>query len=170
MKSLNIKIRISSLYDKYLDCVIKAPPVILFFVGCFYSFYIFGNLEKDTTKISNIAFGIVAVLTGLSLRMASTLSKSDEKDRFMYSGERFFHSTLLLLSASIIKYMILTINDVELLKEYYILKKTLTFPLDVLVPLLFFFAVHSAHTGMKITNDLLWRRMGRVKDWDNLYK
>jgi len=73
------------LFDKYLVFFIKSPPIILFFVGTFYGVYLLANLDKDTTSISNIAFGIVAVMAGLSLRMASTISDDEKlKDDFLY--------------------------------------------------------------------------------------
>jgi len=108
------------LFDKYLVFFIKSPPIILFFVGTFYGVYLLANLDKDTTSISNIAFGIVAVMAGLSLRMASTISDDEKlKDDFLYSGERFLHSTVLLLSASIIKYATISLTALEIFEKYH---------------------------------------------------
>jgi drug/metabolite transporter (DMT)-like permease len=87
------------------------PPLIAFFIGVIYVGIVLVNFNKDTTPITNAAFVIVSVLSGLSFAMASAVTDKKVKDRFVYCGERFFHSAILLILASVLKYAALVIDD-----------------------------------------------------------
>jgi len=147
---------------------IKAPSIILFFIGGYYCLYMFLDFSKDTTSITNVAFGISSVLAGLSLGVSSSLESDDvDKDMFRFSGERFFHSSLILITASILKYSSISIREISFIKSKWYLKLILTTPIDFLVPFLFFWALLTAHTGFIFANNTLWKRMARKKGWGN---
>jgi len=97
----------------------------------------------------------------------------EHKDRFAFAGERFLHAALLLLTASVLKYVMLQVDAQSaaspvaggsLLSPFAVFR----FFLGSLVGVLFLFALNAAHTGLRISNQLLWARISRQKDWDDI--
>lgn len=163
------KLQLHKLFPMILLFLRKCPVLIAFLVGIIYSVQVLAKLDQDTTSVTNAAFAVTAILCGLCLRMTSSLPPEDpSKDRFCYAGERFLHSSLLLLLASVLKYAASIIRSVSFFADHNLLSATVTYPIGVLVSLLFIWAVVDAHTGFKIANDQLWDRMSRAHDWDDL--
>ncbi len=154
---------------KFQKFVRKAPIVAVLFVSVFYTIHVIGRFREDTTTIFNVAVGIAAALAGLCFGMAANLDKSDEdKERIAYSGERFFHSSLSFLVGAVLKYAVLQIGSVELITNREWLLLAITAPLHSFALLMFMWAVYDAHTGLTITNDILWKRLYRDKSWDSI--
>jgi hypothetical protein len=147
----------------------KGPVLIALLIGVFYCTVVLAKLNHDTTSVTNAAFAVTAVLCGLCLRMSSTLASEDPaKDRFRYAGERFLHSSLLLILASVVKYAASIVGSVGFFVDKKLLSAAVTFPIGILVSALFIWALIDAHTGFRIANDQLWARIGRARDWDDL--
>jgi hypothetical protein len=154
---------------KFQRYVRKAPVVAVFFVSTFYTIHILGRFRGDTTAIFNIAVGITAALAGLCFAMAATLNSSEEdKESIAYSGERFFHSSLSFLIGAVLKYAALHIDVTESVVNEEWLFLALTIPLHLMALLMFLWAIFDAHTGLTITNDILWKRLYRDKRWDSI--
>lgn len=137
--------------------------VIILFIGLFYAIHIFINVSEDTTNIINIAFGIVVSLSALSFSCSRAIvdSKKD-KEMFQFAGEKLFHSGLMLITASILKYTLLEIKAMDNFNWLIII-------IEYIVPILFIFALLAAHGGFIINNKLLWKRFHRFSDWDNFF-
>jgi len=147
----------------------KSPVLIAFLIAFFYSTQILAKLDQDTTSVTNAAFAVTAILCGLCFRMSSSLPLEDpSKDQLCYAGERLLHSSLLLILASILKYAASSIRSLSFFEGPKLLSTVVTFPIGILVFILFLWAVFDAHTGFKIANDQLWDRIYRKYDWDNL--
>jgi len=144
--------------------------VLLAIVGCYYVIEIFANLSQDTTSITNIAFGITASLSTISFSCARTLQKpEDHKDRFAYAGERFFHASVMLITASILKYAALSLGSLS--GRGYILGflTGVYVAIGFIVGMLFMVAFCNAYLGFRILNDLLWCRAYRSKEYDYIF-
>lgn len=139
-------------------------------VGIFFNLFILTNFKKDTTDITNTGFVILASLAALSFGFSRSLEKDDKKkDRIVYCGERFLHAAILMLVASLLKYTNLTIQNLNFIQLNGFWIKFLSYPLHMFVSLFFFYSIMSAHTGLKIINDILWKRLTSQPDWDDIF-
>lgn len=140
-------------------------------VGFYFTFVMFTNYAKDTTAITNAAFAIAASIAGLSFSCARAIEGSHgsqgTKDRYTYAGERCFHAAVLWLVASVLKYALLSLQGQDSVFRQEWLLQGLKLGLGGMAGALFFLALLSAHTGIRVVNDLLCSRMTRYKDWDN---
>ena len=87
--------------------MLGAARWILFVVGLVLT----GQLahEKDSLAITTTAFGVVAVLATLTLSLARSLDASghftkQHRPLLMFAAERFFIGSVILLTASMVKY------------------------------------------------------------------
>ena len=79
--------------------------ILVFFVGIAFVGLVLQRIRSDTTHITNVAFGITAVLASLSFSCSrAQLSDDEVKDKFTYAGERFMDASIELIMASILKY------------------------------------------------------------------
>ena len=159
------RVFVRSIYVTY----VRGSPLLVLVVGFWYTMTLFENLSKDTTAITNVAFAFVASLAALSFSCARAIEKPPEhKDRFTYAGERYLHAAILFLMASVIKYTLLSLEANEWVSNQEWLAKGLRYGMGSFVSILFFWALMSAHTALKVINDLLWLRFSRHPDWDDL--
>lgn len=155
--------------ERLLYIIRELPVVLAFFVGAVYATNVLGRFSEDTTSIINVAVAITAALSGLCFAMASTSNlESEEKDRVSYAGERFFHASIFFLLATILKYSALSITSLELFSDKETLAIVITTPFHIFVNVMFLYAVFDSHSGIKIINNILWGRLHRLKEWDNL--
>ena len=137
--------------------------VILLFIGLYFTIYLFNNIKKDTTTLTNVTFGILATFANLSFSCSRAINGSGtEKDKelFQFAGEKFLHGSIFLITSSIFKYTLLSINNPNVFVEII---------LGYMVPVLFLTALTTSHGGLVIINKLLWKRFNRYIDWDNLW-
>ncbi len=148
----------------------RVPVVLFYLVGVYYALLVLADFAKDTTAITNVAFGIAVAFSSLSFRWSSVISDSPEdKERIAYCGERFLHASLLLVIASVIKYVVVAIGPVPVGSITHLSEITwrycVTFVFGVSV--LFLYALAFAHTGVVFINRILWRRVVKYQDWDS---
>ncbi len=168
-----------SVWNRHLKAIYFSfahVPVFLFFlVGLYYNYRLLSRLTEDTTTITNLAFGVAATLSALSFSCARAIEGPQEaKDRFAYAGERFLHACLMVLTASALKYASVLLGvhqpaEVSQLGWRHALSLFGHGVAGVLVGVLFFYALTSAHGGMIVLNRLLWQRLTRYPDWDNFF-
>ena len=78
------------------------------------------------------------------------------------------HASILLVTASILKYAVLVIWGTSFGKAHVTTIPIITIPLGLCVPALFMQALLNAHTGLKVCSDLLWPRLNRYSDHDKI--
>ncbi|MBI2956714.1 MAG: hypothetical protein HYY26_05320 [Acidobacteria bacterium] len=138
-------------------------------VGFYFTLRVFQDYKLDTTALSNTAFAIVASLAALSFSCARALDAEPEtRDRFAFAGERCFHSAVMLLVASVLKYALLSAKATPKISSNPTLVTVLDSTLGLMAGVLFFWAMNSAHTGVRVINEQLFRRYARHPDWDDL--
>ena len=163
----NLWARFGRLFTLY---VLKGSVVLVFLIGVIFVVVLLQNYNNDTTRITNAAFAITASLASICFACARSLNSDDQdRDKFTYSGERFMHASILLITASLIKYAIISLRSMHAGRIGSVLIEVIVFPLGICVVPLFMFALSSAHTGLKICSDLLWARMLRYPGWDRLF-
>ncbi len=145
--------------------VIGFSLVLLLIIGVFYVVLLLARYDKDTTNVTNGAFVITATLAALCFSCSSALNANDkDKGRFTYAGERLMHASILLITASIIKYGALAVQSTGFAQAHSRLVPLLIMPLGLSVTPLFIFALLSAHIGLQVCGDLLWPRLNRYDD------
>ncbi|MGA9109956.1 MAG: hypothetical protein ACLQBD_02450 [Syntrophobacteraceae bacterium] len=83
------------------------PVSVLALIGLYFTYKMFIDPTQDTTSISNYAFVIVAALSSLSFVYSQSVKDKEDKQKIQYCGERFLHSAILFLIASVLKYFII---------------------------------------------------------------
>jgi hypothetical protein len=146
----------------------RLPVLLVLLCGLYWTYVLFGNLKEDTTPITNAAFAAIATLAALAFSCSRAVTDPHEShesaDRFEYAGERFLHGAVLVLVASVLKYTYARgatdwrLDDVGVLKT----------AIGLLVGLLFLWALLSVHGGLIVLNRLLWSRLTRYPDWDDV--
>jgi len=149
--------------------IIKGSLVLIFLVGVSFVILVLQRYKSDTTHITNTAFGITAVLASLSFSCSRALDAGDkDRDRFAYAGERFMHASILLITASVLKYALLTLQSTAFGQTHPTLTAILVLPVGVSAGGLFLQALINSHTGLKVCGDLLWPRLSRYDDHDRI--
>jgi predicted membrane channel-forming protein YqfA (hemolysin III family) len=161
------------MWDKFIKyfglLIVKGSVVLIFWVGLGFVVVVLYNFKNDTTPITNVAFGITAVLASLCFSCSRALKTEDEdRDRFTYAGERFMHASILLITASILKYALLVIQGTAFGQTHMTIIPLVTAPLGLCVPFVFMQALLSAHTGLRVCGNLLWPRLNRYDDFNKL--
>lgn len=157
--------------------VTKFPIALIYFVGLYFNYKLLTRLTQDTTSITNVAFGIVAALGALSFSAASSVRGDEEaKDQFINAGERFLHAAIFLITASLLKYAAreVGVSDFRIKLSEFVWSKhwrvgLVGIPLGAIVAVLFFFALNSAHEGLRVLNRLLWHRLGDPRKLNKLW-
>lgn len=164
---------LQGLYDYLVQTLYRLFSILALLLAHLLAFYytivLIARVSEDTTAITNVAFGILAILAALSFLCAMAVRESEEvKARFAFVGERYFHAGTLMLLASISKYASLSIQYISPAAKGIGIA-VLSTAIDVIVPVLFLFALFSAQSGMVILNRLLWARFRRRKRFTRLY-
>jgi hypothetical protein len=144
--------------------VFDLPPLLFVCVGIYYVFTLLISLSKDTTDITNASFAILATFASLSFSCSRAIEGSEDKDKLAYAGERFFHSSVLCLIASVLKYVSLSLDN-QTSTSIQILKFVISAPVGIL----FYYALYSSHGGLLVINKFLWVRLNRHPEWDNMF-
>lgn len=146
----------------------RVSVFFVFVVGLYWTYTVFANLKEDTITITNAAFAVTATLAALSFSCARAINDSnDASDRFAYAGERFLHGAIMSISASLLKYAYISAASSELVNTNGLSWSLLTVLIGVMVGVLFFWALTSAHGGLIVLNKLLWERFNRYPEWDD---
>jgi len=147
----------------------KLPVLLALFISVGFSLFVLANYSRDTTTITNTAFVVMATLAAMAFSYSRSLNAKILRDRMLYVGERLFHSSILMIIASLLKYLLLLAAQIEGVKANEFLSSYIVVPLGSLVVIFFFYAALNAHTAIRIANDELWKRMRRHKDWNHLW-
>jgi hypothetical protein len=149
--------------------VYKAPLVLLAAVGFVYATQLFVNYRSDTTNVTNAAFAIMASLAAIGFSFARVVESEELRNRITFAGERLLHGAILVLVASLLKYLMIGFLALPTVPEWATVRTIMEMTVGVLVALSFSNGVLFAHTGLRVLNDILLLRMTRERDWDNIW-
>jgi hypothetical protein len=145
------------------------PISILAIAGVYFTFKLFINTTIETINITNFAFAIFAALSTLSFSYERSISEDPEKkEEIRYCAERFLHSAIFFLTASIIKYFLCQ-PDVYLFMSSCIFLKCI-YKFFLMIPGLFFLnSIINCISGLRILNAYLFNSKKRFNDLKNLF-
>ena len=149
--------------------VYKAPVVLLAAVGYVYATNLFINYRSDTTNVTNAAFVIMASLAALGFSFARVVESEELRNRITFAGERLLHGAILVLVASMLKYVMIAFFALPSIAKLTAVRTLTELTIGVLVAMIFSNAVLFAHAGLRVLNDILLLRMTREKDWDDIW-
>lgn len=83
------------------------PVSVTALVGLYFTVGSFINSDRNTIDLTNYAFAVVAALSSISFAYSRSVENEEDRRMAQYCGERFLHSAILFLMASILKYFLL---------------------------------------------------------------
>lgn len=94
--------------------ILYIPTFLVIVLGAFMIFDNFQSADKDTTYLTNYGFAILIGLASISFSWARNMDK--EKEPVMLgivskAGENSFHSSIIFLIASGLKYSLVNLNQ-----------------------------------------------------------
>ena len=132
--------------------------IIIFFAG---QTYVLGLLSEPIEKITSIALsslGAIVALAALCFAVVPCLPSENDKRAPLYAGEKFFHSTLLIIQTLFLKYGAETFLAYSWVKS----QNWLVIALSILTPFLIsgigLFAALNAAWGFDSLNKFFWQR------------
>jgi energy-converting hydrogenase Eha subunit C len=132
--------------------------IIIFFAG---QTYVLGLLTEPLERITSIALsslGAIVALAALCFAVVPCLSSENDKKAPLYAGEKFFHSTLLIIQTLFLKYGADTFLSYSLIKSQHWLVVDLTILTFLLISGIGLFAVLNAAWGFDSLNKFFWQR------------
>jgi len=139
------------------------PIYFLYILSIGYSLNILRIQNEDALKLLNYSFAAIAILSGLCFAWSACLGNEDiKKDRITYSGERFLHSSILILIAILLKYLGVKYNETFFLGKWIIFLYKIMIIYSIFMALLFF------HAGLHTISKYLWISRFRHKDWNKM--
>ncbi len=149
-------------------CTRFGAVVAVLLVGLYYTVAVLMKLTQDTTSITNSAFAIFATLAALSFSWSRAAGSSpDVKDRITHAGERFLHSAVSVLTASLLKYAALSAGIAGKDLSPLTASGVSGFLVGLAVVGLFLDALLFGHTGLVVLNRLLWGRAYQYPEYDS---
>lgn len=138
--------------------------VWVYLVGSYYAWFIYSKFDEDTTKVTNLGFGIVATLSALCFSAARAIEDEDRR-KFRFAGERFLHASTLLILGSVVKYSSLSISTyvvdkLNMLVEVAALIQTIA---SLVVLFMFTLAIRFIAHALNVISECLIKRDER---WD----
>ena len=123
--------------------------------------YVQNLWQLPLKSIANESFsglGIIVGLSALSFTMYPCLSQDKDKKALLYAGEKFFHSSLLLVQAIMLKYASEAVKESTLLHSLTRLTLIGSFSISLISVLCAVWATYLFLYGYNELNSLFWER------------
>ena len=147
----------------------RAQEVLVLGVFVYFAYFVLVDLERDTTLITNAAFGITATFSALCFSFARAIHDNKKlSTRIVYAGERCFHAALFLAVASVIKWAAQDIVSEENFESMMWLHSSLRIGVTILIGIYFSWAALFVHTSIRVLNVVLLGRITSIEDWDDI--
>ena len=134
------------------------PISVTALAGLYFSFRLLANPESNTINITNYTFAVVAAFSAISFSFARTI-ENDKETRSMvqYCAERFLHSSILFIVASIVKFFLIQTEVIAFASRSKL--AALVFVLINIMPgVLYLGSVTSSVAALRELNALLYSR------------
>ncbi len=124
-------------------------------------------LEYDSGAIFNGAFAVLLGLAAICFTFSDKIKEESLSDRLLFAAERLVHGAVLVMIASVLRYVIVwMLGDKTLETAPWWINTPVIVGL-VIGAFAFSNGIIFAQKGIRILCDLLNDRMFRYKDWDN---
>jgi len=128
--------------------------------GLIYSIQLLNHDNPKLTAIGITAFGVCAVLSNISYR-AAPLFDEENKRVLIYSGEKFFHCSLLIIQTIVFRYVIDALLTFKLPPERAMwmgVISTIRTVFNVMMVVIGLYATYFFLYGFESLNSFLWGR------------
>lgn len=122
-------------------------------------FYVQRLITEPIEKVSSLAFIAIATMAALSALCFSyvqCISDETDKNTGLYAGEKFLHSTLLIIQTIFLKYVTDQGLSFDLIKSIVWLKITISIIAGILLTCIGGYAVSMSALGIHYLNKTLW--------------
>lgn len=161
---LKIKKTLNYLYNENLIgriFILYIPSALVILLGAFVVFDNFHRADKDTTYLTNYGFAILIGIASICFSWARNMEKENEPLMSMkvkIAGENSFHSAIIFLIASAIKYSLVNL-DLFISKNWYYIYAIVHFFLYLVFLICFTIAYIKFEGVIRNLNFLLYERL-----------
>ena len=144
---------------------------IIFVAACFYCVSLVTQSVEKVTIIGLTVFGIFAGLSALCFGFVSILEDVNDKSEVTYAGEKYLHSSLLLVQTIFLKYVEQSILSLSFIKTIPFVSVSVAFIIGICLFGSLVYSTYFCLYATKSLNDYLWKRYEvRRQKSDALYK
>lgn len=134
------------------------PISVAALAGLYFAVRLLANPLANTINITNYTFAVVATFSTMSFAFARAIDDDEEaKSTVQYCGERFLHSSILFVIASIVKYFLIQKEVVDFTSQSQTAKVIIVL-LGIIPGTLYLGSVTNAIAALRELNALLFRR------------
>ena len=132
--------------------------IVLGAAGVMYANQLWVSPLDKVVTVGLSAFGAIAVLSALCFTMAPCLTTEEERRPTLYAGEKFFHSSLLLIQTIFLKFAGESLTNLQLIMDVHWLHSSLTAITSIASSLTGAVATWFSVYGFESLNDFFWQR------------
>jgi hypothetical protein len=136
-----------------ISMIIAVPIVAITLI--FYVSYAFTRTSSDLYSMALTAFGTTAILSSVCFGMAST---NTDDSLFRYAGEKFLHSSLLIIQSIIVLYAKNAILNITVITIPITIKKVIISVFGIVIMFVSSMASITWLHGFEILNKELWKK------------
>ena len=144
--------------------ILYIPSALVILLGAFVFFDSFQSADQDTTYLTNYGFAILIGLASICFSWVRNLDREKEPlmiNKVTEAGENSFHSSIIFLIASGIKYSLVNLH-LFISKEYFIYSPIHTF-LYMIFMICFGVAYVKFESVIRELNYVLYERLNQNK-------
>jgi len=145
-----IYVKLVSTLSKYLGYMILSTT------GIVYVLKILSEPIEKVATLSLTAIAIIGALSALCFSYAPCISDENDKNSGLYSGEKFLHSTLLIIQTLFLKYVADQVLFLQLVKSVPWLETTISMIANTIIFWIGSSSVVFAALGFDSLNKTLW--------------
>jgi hypothetical protein len=150
-------------YVKLYSFISKAIGYITISMsGLFYIQKLIIDPIEKVTPIAITAIATIATLSALCFSFVQSISDEHDKNSGLYAGEKFLHSTLLIILTLFLKYSTDQTLSFDSIKSIVWLKITISIISYILLFGIGGYAVTMAALGFHELNKILWTRFEKL--------
>jgi energy-converting hydrogenase Eha subunit C len=135
--------------------------IVLGVAGVMYANQLWASPLDKVVAIGLLAFGAIAVLSALCFTMAPCLTTEEERYPTLYAGEKFFHSSLLLIQTIFLKYAGESLLNVQFVANVSWLHRSIGITINIAASLTGAVATWFSIYGFQSLNEFFWQRYER---------
>ena len=123
--------------------------------------YVNQIVNEPSDKVATLAlsaFAVIAVLSGLCFALMPCLDRFEDRRVTLYAGEKFFHSSLLIIQTIFLKFAAGVLVSTEWLKNHAWLHFSVSMVSGILITAIAVLATYFFLFGFEALNDHLWER------------
>jgi len=157
-------VKLYSFISKYVGYAIISMS------GLYYVQRILSESAEKVTSLALTAIAIIAALSALCFSYVPCISDEVDRNSGLYAGEKFLHSTLLVIQTLFLKYVAEQALSYDSIIAIFWLKITISIIAGTLLIGIGGFAVTMAALGFHDLNKTLWSHYKKIAEQNLGYK